>query len=186
MAEAMAPRGEAHAHVRKAARVYHAHETARMLALEGLPLASFARRGGALLLDMVGASVLFLAVAMPIAAVWDRFHPGHETALVFAPFGPERRNWYSALVFGAYISLSLYLSNGWTIGKRLLGVRVLSTASERLSLWQAIERALGYAVSAAEFGIGFLQYFTAANCRTMHDRIADTIVVDARKRQIDR
>lgn len=162
-------------------RVFHAHETARMSELEGLPLASFRRRAIALAIDVLAASLVFLMIAMPIALVWDRLHPGHNTRLVFAPLGSEQRNWYSTLAFGTYISLSLYLSNGWTLGKRLLGIRVVSIAAERLSLWHAIERALGYAVSAAEFGLGFLQYFTARNCRTTHDRIADTIVIDARR-----
>lgn len=166
---------------KKADRVYLAHETPRMLALEGVPLASFGRRAGALALDIVAISVAFVAIAFPVATLWDRFHPGHITNLTFAPLGTdESRNWYSILVFGAYISLSLYLTNGWTIGKRLLGIRVVSTAHERLTLWQSIERAFGYAVSAAQLGIGFLQYFFSRNCRTTHDRIAETIVVDAR------
>jgi uncharacterized RDD family membrane protein YckC len=165
----------------KSEHVYHAHETPRMLALEGVPLASFGRRAGALALDVIALSVAFLAVAYPVATLWDRFHPGHATQLTFAPLGSdESRNWYSILVFGAYISLSLYLSNGWTIGKRLLGIRVVSTAHEKMTLWQSIERAFGYGVSAAQFGIGFLQYFFSRNCRTTHDRMAETIVIDAR------
>ena len=52
--------------------------------------------------------------------------------------------------------------------------------NERLSLWHSIERALGYAASALEFGFGFMQYFVHPNRRTVHDRIAETIVVDDR------
>jgi uncharacterized RDD family membrane protein YckC len=108
-------------------------------------------------------------------------HPGHVNALEFAPLGAEHTNWYSVLVFAAYISLSVYVSNGWTLGKRALGIRVVSTVNERMTLWQSVERALGYGVSAAELGLGFLQYFVAPNCRTTHDRIADTVVIDTRR-----
>jgi uncharacterized RDD family membrane protein YckC len=44
-------------------------------------------------------------------------------------------------------------------------------------LWHAIERALGYGASALELGFGFLQYFIHPNKQTVHDRIAETIVV---------
>jgi uncharacterized RDD family membrane protein YckC len=155
-----------------------------MLELEGVALASFGRRAAAFFLDIVGAALVFVVVAVPGAYLYDRFHPGHSTHLDFAPFGAEGHgNWYSVLAFGLYITLSLYLSNGWTPAKRLLGIRVVSTTDRRLSLWQSIERAVGYGVSAAELGLGFLQYFTTPNCRTTHDRIAETIVVRIRRPQ---
>jgi len=59
-----------------------------------------------------------------------------------------------------------------------MSIRVVSTSHERLSLWHSIERALGYAASALEGGFGFAQYFVHPNHRTVHDRIAETIVVD--------
>jgi len=54
-------------------------------------------------------------------------------------------------------------------------------AHERLNLWHSIERALGYGASMLEFGFGFLQYFIHPNCQTVHDRIAETIVVSELK-----
>jgi hypothetical protein len=36
---------------------------------------------------------------------------------------------------------------------------------------------LGYYASSLEFGFGFLQYFIDYNRRTVHDRIAETIVI---------
>jgi len=65
----------------------------------------------------------------------------------------------------------------------LLGIRVVSLVHERLSLRHSLERALGYGASMLEFGFGFVQYFTHLNKRTVHDRIAETIVIlDARKK----
>jgi uncharacterized RDD family membrane protein YckC len=58
----------------------------------------------------------------------------------------------------------------------VLGIRVVSLVHHEISLWQSIERALGYAASSLEAGFGFLQYFTHPNCQTIHDRIAETIV----------
>ena len=51
---------------------------------------------------------------------------------------------------------------------------------ERITLWQSLERGLGYAASALEGGFGFFQYFLHPNHRTVHDRIAETIVLAER------
>ena len=59
----------------------------------------------------------------------------------------------------------------------MTGIRVMSLAHHRLSLWHSIERSLGYGDSALEFGFGFMQYFLNPNRRTVHDRIGETIVI---------
>ena len=79
-----------------------------------------------------------------------------------------------------YFSLALYMGNGQTIGKRIMGTRVISLTHSRMTLWQATERALGYGASFLEAGFGFLQYYINANRQCVHDRIAQTIVADVR------
>jgi uncharacterized RDD family membrane protein YckC len=76
-----------------------------------------------------------------------------------------------------YFGLATYLGKGATIGKRLTGIRVVSLVHNNLPLWNCIERCLGYAASSLEVGFGFLQYFTHPNHQTVHDRIAETIVI---------
>jgi len=84
----------------------------------------------------------------------------------------------SNIVFALlYYGLTLYFGNGQTPGKRLLKIRVLSLVHERITFWQAMERALGYGASFLEAGFGFLQFFTNPNRCCVHDRIAETIVV---------
>ncbi len=83
-------------------------------------------------------------------------------------------NWYSLAYTVLFFGLSFYIGNGRTIGKRLMGIRVVSLVHHRLSLWHSVERALGYGASALELGFGFLQYFIHPNRRTVHDRIAET------------
>jgi uncharacterized RDD family membrane protein YckC len=56
-------------------------------------------------------------------------------------------------------------------------IRVVSLAHDHLTLSHSLERALGYAASALEAGFGFVQYFIHPNRQTVHDRIAETIVV---------
>jgi uncharacterized RDD family membrane protein YckC len=80
-----------------------------------------------------------------------------------------------------YFALATFIGKGSTPGKKLLGIKVVSLVHPHMSLWHCIERALGYAASSLEAGFGFLQYFTHTNRQTVHDRIAETIVIGARK-----
>jgi uncharacterized RDD family membrane protein YckC len=76
-----------------------------------------------------------------------------------------------------YFTISFYVCRGQTIGKFLLGIRVISLYHKRLGLWNCIERSLGYFVSALEFGFGFIQAFWNPNRMTLHDKIGETIVI---------
>jgi len=90
-------------------------------------------------------------------------------------------NWYSVAWLVAYFTLAAYWGRGRTPGKRLFGIRVVSLVHDHLSFWHALERALGYGASVLEGGFGFFQYFLRADRRTVHDRIAETIVIRDRK-----
>lgn len=148
-----------------------------MEALAGLPLASFGRRALAFFIDFFASVALFAAVALPVIFLGAKrgLFPEH----VHLDF--DFHEWYSLLFIVLYFGLATYWGNGRTPGKRLCRIRVVSLVEERITLWTAIERALGYGASAAEVGFGFLQYFFHPNCRTVHDRIAETIVVDERR-----
>jgi len=156
-------------------RAYQPHATGRMESLAGRPLASFTVRAAAFLLDMLLVLIAYIPVMWlgkwltsgrradaHIDINWN-FHEPSNVVFVFLYFG-----------------LTLYLGNGRTLGKRLLGIRVLSLVHDRITLWQSMERALGYGASSLEAGFGFLQYFTNPNRCCVHDRIAETIVVRER------
>lgn len=158
---------------------YDAHETARMHAVHGARLASFRRRAVAFAVDFALAGLLFVIVVTPAAmglvysGLWQ---PSGDVMIQLDFF----RHWYSVIWLVLYFSLTTDFGKGQSPGKRLLRIRVVSLVRDRLSLWHALERALGYAASALEFGFGFFQYFIHPNRRTVHDRIAETVVVDDR------
>jgi uncharacterized RDD family membrane protein YckC len=170
---------------------YHAHETARMRALEGLPLASFRARGVALTIDVFG---IFLVVCIILiirhgAGKFNlSFNLSPESAGKNFRLNGRDLGWVNyAVEFGIpiiYWGLMTYLTNGRSIGKWIAGIRVVSTSHPRITLWQSIERALGYSVSALEGGFGFIQYFITPNRRTAHDRLAETIVIRDPDRQL--
>ena len=160
---------------KKPPRVYTPHATQAMEALAGLPLASFGARAGAFLVDMLLILVLYIPIMFlikwlasgrsPQAAIdihWD-FHEPASIIFVLLYFG-----------------LALYFGKGYTPGKRLLGIRVVSLAHDHITLWQSLERALGYGASMLEGGFGFIQYFIHPNRCCVHDRIAETIVIRSR------
>jgi uncharacterized RDD family membrane protein YckC len=156
-------------------RTYDAHETERMHRVHGAQLASFKARAGAFVLDFMLAFILFAAafiLGARLASSLGLLKLKTDVTLKF-----DLHHWYSLFVVVLYFGLSTYLGNGRTLGKRLAGIRVVSLAHERMTLWQSFERALGYGASALEFGFGFIQFFIHPNRRTVHDRIAETIVV---------
>lgn len=137
--------------------------------LQGLQLASFGARAAAFIID---AALVALILFLP--SVWGQLRGSAEASPALSlEFG----GLISVVIAVAYFALATYFGNGYTIGKRLLGVRVVSLVHSDLSLWHCTERALGYAASFLEAGFGFLQYFLHPNHQTVHDRIAETIVV---------
>ena len=176
----------------------HYYDSSKLLhsnQLEGLELADFPRRLFALLIDLL----LLIIILYAIGTILD--------SLGFIKFGltigissdksinnipginnnahidiPE----YLKIIFKLsipvlYFGLITCFTNGYTFGKRIFRIRIVSTNHKHLTLWHSIERSLGYYASSLEFGFGFLQYFLDYNRRTVHDRIAETIVIRVKK-----
>lgn len=76
-----------------------------------------------------------------------------------------------------YMTVLLSVTNGQTVGKKLLGIRVLRLDGQRLNWWMAFERAGGYAAGFATGLLGFAQVFWDANRQAIHDRIVGTVVI---------
>ncbi|HEX2584528.1 MAG TPA: DUF6151 family protein [Steroidobacteraceae bacterium] len=143
-------------------------------AIQGTALASFRARAIAFMFD--GLIVLLLGKLFESAGNEDKTaeHQLFSLSLSFGTF-------ISAFIAIAYFSLATYWGKGATLGKRMMGIRVVSLTHHHLSLWHCIERALGYAASWLEAGFGFFQYFTHPNNQTVHDRIAETIVIKTKQ-----
>lgn len=158
-------------------RHYNAHETERMQELDGVELASFTSRAVAFFIDFAIAGALFLGLLVLFFKLANRYTSlGNNNQHLNIELN-FFENWYSIVYLVLFFGLSVYLGNGRTIGKRVMGIRVVSLVHHRMGLWHSIERALGYGASALEFGFGFVQYFIHPNRRTVHDRMAETIVI---------
>lgn len=86
----------------------------------------------------------------------------------------------------------LSLASGWlyfaimesgadqaTIGKRALGLKVTGTSGERITFGQASARYFGKFLSSLILLIGYLMMLWDDKKQTLHDKIANTLVVKA-------
>jgi RDD family len=155
-------------------RHFHAHETARQKALEGLPLASFGQRVLGYFVDLVVAVVLWA----PLEFAWKHYVL-HQNDIDLKWDFHEAGN---LLIMLLYFGLANYFGNGRTVGKWVARTRAVSLTHERMTLWQSIERGLGYGAAILEGSLGFWQFFWDKNRQCAQDRLAETIVVDVRIR----
>jgi uncharacterized RDD family membrane protein YckC len=108
---------------------------------------------------------VFILHESKVRVVWDFHEVGNIIVLIF------------------YHGFFNYFRNGQTPGKWLARTRAVSLTHERMGPWQSVERALGYGSAVLEAGTGFLQYFWSENRMCAQDRLAETIVIDVRKRR---
>ena len=73
--------------------------------------------------------------------------------------------------------------SGATIGKRLMGLRVLTTQGRPLGFIRSFLRAAGYALSTPLFNFGFLVALAHPQSRALHDLLAGSVVVEPRRNQ---
>jgi uncharacterized RDD family membrane protein YckC len=96
------------------------------------------------------------------------------------PLTPERLAFVGAawatLIFG--YQLIGYL-NGGTLGKRLLGLRVVSRDGGAPGFGRSLARALVWVIGSAG-SVGFLVALFNRENRTLHDYVSGTVVVEAR------
>jgi uncharacterized RDD family membrane protein YckC len=157
-------------------RRYHAHATARVEALDGVLLATFGQRVLGYAVDLLIAVIIWA----PLEVTW-RYYVLHEENI--------HVNWDfhevgNIAVMLLYFGVVNYLGNGRTPGKWVARTRAVSLTGERMGRWQSAERALGYGAAVLEGGLGFLQFFWDRNRMCAQDRLAETIVVDERKRSV--
>ncbi len=83
-----------------------------------------------------------------------------------------------------YFTVFISVGRGQTIGKKLLGIKVLQLDGTPLSLWDSFGRYGGYGAGLATGLLGFLQIYWDPNKQAIHDQISATVVIDIRKSRI--
>jgi uncharacterized RDD family membrane protein YckC len=95
---------------------------------------------------------------------------------------------YAARIAGSGLIATLiacvYWIFGWvfvgsTVGKMLMGLRVVGPGGSRVGFWRSIRRVIGYFVSIFTLGLGFLWVIVNRRHRDWADKLAGTSVVYA-------
>lgn len=81
---------------------------------------------------------------------------------------------WAALYFTALTGLF----KGQTLGKKLLGIKIIKLDGSVMSTWESFERYGGYGAGLATGLMGFLQVFWDPNRQAIQDKICKTLVID--------
>jgi hypothetical protein len=93
----------------------------------------------------------------------------------------------SSLGWGiVYFSLLPAWWGGQTLGKRLLGLRVVELTGQPMTVLRCLKRYGGYAAGMATGGLGFAQTLWDPNRQGLQDKAAHTVVVDLRAAALPR
>lgn len=86
------------------------------------------------------------------------------------------------LVFVIYYTFSIWI---WktTIGKKILGLKVIDSSGRRPGFRQALLRTLLYFLSFYTAGLGFLWAVFSREHLTWHDKLSDTVVVFSKEKK---
>ena len=122
-------------------RSFNAHECLHAQALHGTPLASFFSRVFAFLIDFLVVLVLVILVGLPAAFYAREQGQTQQIVIRFEPF----HNLWGLVALVAYFGFITFVARGQTVGKRLLAIRVVSLASDRLTLWNVLSAPLAMA-----------------------------------------
>jgi uncharacterized RDD family membrane protein YckC len=156
---------------------FQPESTDRINSLKDIRLASFTSRLIAFLIDDIIIVGILILIELPTILSEIAKSPSNHHNYEINPFHGS-----SILVVVLYSGLLTYFTKGQTLGKMLMRIKVISLKHNHISFWHSIERSLGYGASALEGGFGFIQYFTNPNHQTVHDRIAETIVISIKQK----
>lgn len=148
--------------------------------VDGRTYASFWVRAGAFVIDTILLStvtqvVMFITVAIAAvagaAAGSDEFS---ESAWVGILVGVVWAG--SAVAWVAYFAVS-EARWGQTVGKRAVGIEVVSTAGGRVSTGRAVARHFARLLSALPLYLGYFAMLWSPKRQTWHDRLTGSVVV---------
>ena len=100
----------------------------------------------------------------------------NATSLVLAMVGPWVCNGLFAIFYGIWLESSVWQA---TLGKRLMGIKVVDLQGQRISFTKSSGRCLAKGLSTLTLGIGYLTPLWDHRKQTLHDKAAGCLVVRA-------
>jgi uncharacterized RDD family membrane protein YckC len=149
--------------------------------------AGFTSRAVALIIDYaiillvgtftIGAITLFfdLAAVQRFIQWVDSLLPGFDRLFDWLTSARFAGLLFLLINYGYFVFF--FSTTGQTIGKSIMGLRVVTTDGKRMGVKRSFIRTLCYAVSLAPLGLGFLWVLGEDRRRAWHDKIAHTYVL---------
>jgi uncharacterized RDD family membrane protein YckC len=149
--------------------------------------AGFASRALALIIDYsiiiligtfsIGAMTLFfdLAAVQRFIQWVSSILPGFDRLFVWLTSARFAGLLFLLVNYGYFIFF--FSTTGQTIGKSIMGLRVVTTDGRRMGVKRSFIRTLCYGLSLAPLGLGFLWVLGEDRRRAWHDKIARTYVL---------
>ncbi len=149
--------------------------------------AGFTSRAVAIIIDMALITLISAVVIGAMSLFFDlpsvkRFiHwvndllPGFDQVFVWLAGVRFAAIFYLAFLYMYFIFF--FATTGQTVGKAIMGLRVVTTDGKRMGVKRSFIRTLCYTVSLAPFGLGFLWVLGEDRRRAWHDKIAHTYVL---------
>ena len=145
-----------------------------------LPMAGFWVRSVAFLVDLATAAVLALLGSF---LVWGAIEIGGAFSST-SEFALEWLQTTATTVLTVLIAPGYFiLFVGWrgqTVGKMLLGLKVIQVTGEEVGYARALVRWMGQCLGLLLFGLGFLMVAISRRKQGLHDKLAGTSVVRLR------
>jgi uncharacterized RDD family membrane protein YckC len=149
--------------------------------------AGFTSRAVAIIIDFAIITVISGVVIGAMSIFFDlrsiqrfiqwvnSFLPGFDQVFV-ALTGPL----FAGLLYLVFLYLYFvffFSTTGQTVGKAIMGLRVVTTDGKRMGVRRSFLRTLCYTLSLAPLGLGFLWVLGEDRRRAWHDKIAHTYVL---------
>jgi len=149
--------------------------------------AGFTSRAVAIIIDVALVSLVSAVVIAAMSVFFDlpsvqRFIqwldsmlPGFDRLFIGLTSARFAAFFYIALLYLYFIFF--FSTTGQTVGKAVMGLRVVTTDGKRMGVRRSFIRTLCYTISLAPLGLGFLWVLGEDRRRAWHDKIAHTYVL---------
>lgn len=120
---------------------------------------------------LIAASLILAAVVGTVLTVLDFYAPGDRLPV-------DGLTILSGLILSVIYYCSSWVKSGQTLGKRVVGNKVVSVDGEAITWGKALLRYVGYLFNSLVLSIGFLWLVFDKKRQGWHDKLAKTYVVD--------
>ncbi len=145
--------------------------------------AGFASRVLAFSIDLFVLIIALIVAFVFVKGIISIFNLAQLFQTLFGTTGHGTLRIVSSGVLGTLVAC-VYWIFGWTflgatVGKLVMGLRVVGPSGSRVGFWRSLRRVIGYFISAFTLGLGFLWVIVNKRRHSWADKLAGTSVVYA-------